>query len=73
MGARYRANKRHAVEMTTLLLAGMRGDAAHRARVTFAAATPKQDDVADAFMLAYAFGKKALEPKPKRRKIKEAS
>ena len=68
MGAKYRANKRHAVEMTAALLETMEGDLAHRARVTFAAATPKQDDVADAFMLAYAFGKKALAPKPTRKR-----
>jgi hypothetical protein len=67
MGRKYRANKRHAVEMTGRLLETMHGDKGHQARITFAAATPKQDDVADAFMLAYAFGKKVLEPK--RRKL----
>lgn len=66
MGAKYRANKRHAVEMTQKLLTTMQGEKAHQARITFAGATPKQDDVADAFMLAYAFGKKMLEPKRRR-------
>jgi hypothetical protein len=60
MGAKYRANKRHAVEMTAKLLETMQGAAAYRARVTFAAATPKQDDISDAFMLAFAFGTKAF-------------
>lgn len=74
MGRKYRANKRHAVEMTGRLLETMHGNKGHQARITFAAAATttatkqaKQDDIADAFMLAYAFGKKVL--KPKRRKL----
>jgi hypothetical protein len=67
MGAKYRANKRHAVETTAALLETMQGELAHQARLTFAGATPKQDDVADAFMLAYAFGKKMLTSTRKRK------
>lgn len=69
MGAKYRANKRHAVDMTVKLLETMQGDPAHRARLIFAQATPKQDDVADAFMLAYAFCvKQSKANAPKKRK-----
>ena len=73
MGAKYRANKRHAVECTQRCLQEMEGELAHRARVTFAGAIGKQDDLSDAFMLGYAFCKKALEPKPKRRKVQTST
>ena len=73
MGAKYRKNKQHAVDVTTQLLAHM-GDSeeTHQARLTFARATPKQDDLSDAFLLAYAFGvKKTTVKVPKKRKRKE--
>ena len=75
-GKKYRANKLHAVKMTAKLLEKMddtdtpEGRRAHAARVTFAGATPKQDDISDAFMLAYAFGRKELE-KVRQKQLKE--
>lgn len=66
MGAKYRRNKRHAVDMTTALLPTLvEGELAEAARATFRAAAPKQDDVSDAFMLAYAYAKKQTAPKKK--------
>ena len=68
MGAKYRKNKRHAVDTTDALLASMGADA-DAARATFAAAAPKQDDLSDCFMLAYAFATKATAAaKPKRKR-----
>lgn len=70
MGAKYRKNKRHAVDMTTALLDTLvEGELADAARATFRAAAPKQDDVSDAFMLAYAYAKNQTQkaaPKKKR-------
>lgn len=65
MGAKYRRNKRHAVDMVTLLMGTMDDESA---KATFDAAKPKQDDLADAFMLAYAYGKKETQPKPTRKR-----
>ena len=61
MGAKYRRNKKHAVDMVTALLETMDPNllCTEVARATFAAAAPKQDDLADSFMLAYAFATKA--------------
>lgn len=72
MGAKYRKNKQHAVDVTTKLLADMQDtDETHEARLTFARATPKQDDLSDAFLLAYAFGVKTNTPKPTKKRKRE--
>lgn len=70
MGAKYRRNKRHAVEMVTRLMDTVATSTVTNleAAVVFEAAKPKQDDLADAFMLAYAFGKKHTTPKPSRKR-----
>jgi hypothetical protein len=69
MGAKYRANKQYAVTTTASMLATM--DPALpttiTARAIFDAAAPKQDDLADAFMLAYAFITKASSGARKRK------
>ena len=58
MGAKYRKNKQFAVQRTQALVDRMPGENGHQARMTLAAATPKKDDLSDAFMLAYSFGLK---------------
>ena len=55
MGVKYRLNKQYAVDATATLLATMEGPRGQVARDTFEAASPKQDDLSDCFMLAYAF------------------
>jgi hypothetical protein len=68
MGAKYRQNKKHAVDVTTRLLAGMDdSEETHQARLAFARATPKQDDLSDAFLMAYAFGVKKSTVKKRKR------
>ena len=63
MGAKYRRNKKHAVDTTARLLADMAG--ADAARATFEAAAKKQDDLSDCFLLAYAFVRKSTAVKRK--------
>jgi len=67
MGAKYRRNKRHAVDMVTRLMETVVTSGIDAVAI-FEAAKPKQDDLADAFMLAYAFGKKHTTPKPSRKR-----
>jgi hypothetical protein len=52
MGAKYRDNKRFAVDTVTGLLARVESPRFHH---LFEAAKPKQDDLADAFLLAHAY------------------
>ena len=64
MGAKYRANKQYAVTTTNTMLAAMDPQlpTTVNARAIFDAA-PKQDDLADSFMLAYAFATKGTKRK----------
>jgi len=56
MGVKYRRNKKHAVDTTAALLAALPpSPESETCRAVFAAAAPKQDDLSDCFMLAYAF------------------
>lgn len=69
MGAKYRKNKKHAVETTAAVLATLDDtERAHAARLTFAAAVGKQDDLSDAFMLALAHGRKLTGKRPTRKR-----
>ncbi len=58
MTAKYKRNKKYAVDTTAALLVGMTGPEAALARATFEDARGKQDDLSDCFMLAYAFAVK---------------
>lgn len=74
MGAKYRKNKQFAVKRCQELVDRMPGETGHQARLTLAGATPKQDDLSDAFMLAYSFGLKQSglrKPSPRKRKRKD--
>lgn len=73
MGAKYRRNKRHAVDTTAAMLAEMDNSiATDVARATFAAAAPKQDDLSDSFMLAYAYATKE-ETRNVRKRVRRAT
>lgn len=62
MGAKYRNNKRYAVDTITALLDTMDPQLAttRQARFIFAAAAPKQDDLSDCACLALAFTNKTI-------------